>query len=61
MNKPVVYIAFVVPHSDSDVPYFGEIECWIKLVVVGGNPTYPHTGWLLPSKDPHRIVVLEGK
>lgn len=54
-----MYVAFVVAHSYSDTADFGEVKVRIVLVVVRGDPTHPDTGGLLPSKDPHRIIILK--
>lgn len=54
-----MYVAFVVSHSDGDAAHFGEIKCWIILVVVRSDPADPHTRRLLPGKDPHRIEILK--
>lgn len=54
-----MYVASVISHSDSDTAHFGEVKGWIKLVVIRGDPANPHTRGLLPSKDPHTVVILE--
>lgn len=54
-----MYVAFVVAHSNSDTADFGEVKVRIVLVVVRGDPADPDTGGLLPSKDPHRIIILK--
>lgn len=52
-------VAFVIAHSNSDAADFGEVKVRIVLVVVRGDPADPNTGGLLPSKDPHRIIILK--
>lgn len=54
-----MYVAFVISHSNSDSADFGEVKGWIILVVIRSDPANPHTRRLLPSKDPHRIVILK--
>lgn len=57
--SPVVYVALVVAHSNSDIAHFGEVKGRIVLVVVRSDPADPHTRGLLASKDPHRVVILK--
>lgn len=52
-------VAFVIAHSNSHTTDFGEVKVRIVLVVVRGDPAHPDTGGLLPSKDPHRIIILK--
>lgn len=54
-----MYVSFVIAHSNGDIAYFGEVKGWIILVVVRSDPANPHPRGLLPSKDPHRIVILK--
>ncbi len=54
-----MYVASVISHSNSDIAHFGEVKGRIILVVVRSDPANPYTGRLLPSKDPHRIVILK--
>ena len=54
-----MYVAFVISNSNSDTAHFGEVKRWIKLMEVRSDPANPHTRRLLPSKDPHRIVILK--
>lgn len=54
-----MYVAFVISHSNSDTAHFGKVKVWIILVVVRSDPANPNTRRLLPSKDPHRIVILK--
>lgn len=56
-----MYVAFVISHSDSDTAHLGEVKAWIIQVVVRSDPANPHTRRLLPSKDPHRIIILKIK
>ena len=56
-----MYVAFVISNSNSDTAHLGEVKAWIILVIVRGDPADPHTRGLLPSKDPHRIVILKIK
>lgn len=43
-------------YSDSSV--LAEVEIVAIVMVVGGNPSNPHTGRVLTCKDSHRVVVL---
>lgn len=36
-----------------------EVEVVAMVMVVRGDPAHPHTGWVLPGKHPHRVVVLK--
>lgn len=56
-----MYVAFVISYSNCDTTHFGEVKVWIILVVVRSDPANPNTRRLLPSKDPHRIVILKIK
>lgn len=58
LNLPVVNVALVVAHSDSDIAHFVEVKMKVVLVVVRGHPAHPHTTGLLPREDPYRVVVL---
>ena len=53
LNLPVVNVALVVAHGDSDIAHFVEVKVKVVLVVVGGDPAHPHTARLLPRKDPY--------
>lgn len=61
MWKPVVYVAFVISHRNGDTAHFGEVKVWIILVVVRSDPANPNTRRLLPSENPHRIIILNEK
>lgn len=58
-SSPVIYVAFVISHSHSNAAHFGEVKGLIVLMVVRSDPANPHTRRFLPSKDPHRIVILK--
>lgn len=58
-DSPVIYVAFVISHSHSYAAHFGEVKGLIVLMVVRSDPAYPNTRGFLPSKDPHRIVILK--
>lgn len=38
---------------------FTEVEVVAIVMIVGGNPSNPHTGRVLTSEDPHRVIVLK--
>lgn len=50
--------ALLVSEGDSDGPDLVKMKGGVVLVEVRSHPAYPHTGWLLAWKDPHRVVVL---
>lgn len=54
-----MYVAFIITYCDCHVSHFAEIKMRIILVIVGCDPSNPHTTELLPSKNPHRIIILE--
>lgn len=48
----------LVTQGYSDRSVFTEAEIVAVVMVVGGNPSNPHTGGVLPSEDPYRVIVL---
>lgn len=54
-----MYVAFVISHCDSDTANLGEVKVLIIHVVIRSDPANPNTRRLLPSKDPHRVVILK--
>lgn len=54
MNSPSL-----VSQGYGDCSVFTEVEVVAIVVVVGGNPSNPHTGRVLTSEDPYRVVVLK--
>lgn len=48
----------LVTQGYGDRSVFAEVEIVAKVMVVGGHPSNPHTGRVLTSEDPHRVVVL---
>lgn len=58
IGLPVVYVAFIITHSDCDVSHFTHIKMRVVLVVIRSNPAYPHATGLLSRKYTHRVVML---
>lgn len=54
-----MYVASVISHCDSDTADLGEVKVLIIHVVIRSDPANPNTRRLLPSKDPHRVVILK--
>ena len=51
--SPVMYVAFVISHGDCDISYFAEVKVQVVLVVVRGDPAYPHPTGLLSRNHSH--------
>lgn len=49
----------LVTQGYGDRSVFTEVEVVAVVMVVGGYPPNPHTGGVLTSKDPYRVVVLQ--
>lgn len=48
-----------ISQSYRDSPILTEVEVVAIVMVVRGDPAHPHTGWVLSSKNSHRMVVLK--
>lgn len=58
MLSPLMDSSSLVTQGYGDCTVFTEVEVVAIVMVVGGNPSNPHTGRVLTSKDPYRVVVL---
>ena len=49
----------LVSQGNCHRPVLTEVEVVAIVMVVGGDPAHPHTGWILTSEHPDRVVVLQ--
>lgn len=59
LNQPLMNFAFLISKGDSDSLDLVQIEAWVVLMEVRGDPAHPHTAGLLTREDPHRVEVLQ--